>query len=249
MVRIQRFCVHDGPGIRTTVFLKGCPLQCLWCSNPETRGDWPEPGRDVIGGSRRMSVDEVVTEVAKDRPFFDRSGGGVTISGGEPLHQPAFTAALAARCKREGISTVLDTSGHAAWECLEQVLPATDIVHFDLKHLDAVRHRALAGADNAVILENCRKLSRRGVPLVLRVPLVPGLNDGDGDIDLLARFVSELPRYEDLHLLPYHRTGRVKYETLGIEYPLRDVQPPTAERIQHVVDRLRRAGIRPQVVF
>jgi pyruvate formate lyase activating enzyme len=200
----------------------------------------------VVG--EQVTVDQVMAEVLKDKAFYDHSGGGVTISGGEPLYQFAFARELARACKRCGISAVLDTCGFASWAAFEQVLPYIDLVYFDLKHMDPREHRRLTGVDNSGILENCRRLSARGTPLVLRVPLVPGINDSSEHLKLLIEFVKGLPGDEQVHLLPYHRTGRVKYEMLGLEYLLAELQPPTKESVQRVVESLRQADLKVEVV-
>lgn len=270
---IQRYSIHDGAGIRTLVFLKGCPLRCLWCSNPESQKGTPELGfvmarcvgvetcgapcvtacplaaigldaggkavldrrvcdvcgkcADVCGQDalkrvgREMTVDEVLCEIEKDRPFYRRSGGGVTIGGGEPLAQPRFTAELLEAAQEEYLHTAIETSGHAAWPHFERVLHAVDLVHFDLKHLDPVRHQALVGHTNELILENLGRVLaiKQAHEVVIRIPLIPGCNDSVENISASARYVARLG-FTQVELIPYHRFGVAKYAQYGMAYPL-----------------------------
>lgn len=270
---IQRFCIHDGPGIRTTVFLKGCPLGCLWCHNPESRSPAPQVafyaskcmhcghcrevcpegailctdarvdrGRCTACGlcadecpnealkriGRQTSVAEVLDVVLRDQPFYQTSGGGVTLSGGEPLYQPDFSRELLRACQARGLHTAVETSGSARWERLEELLPCTDLFLYDVKAIDAGQHRRLCGADNALILENARRLSAAGATMLLRAPLIPGCNDGDDDLRRLGEFVLALPAPHTVELMPYHRIGIAKYEALGMTYALPDVQAPAS---------------------
>lgn len=273
---IKKFAVHDGPGIRTTVFLKGCPLRCAWCHNPE--GVPVAPGimvfasrcvkgcRDCLAAcpsgalkkvhdviildrgccdgcgacvvvcpaealqsiGRTVSVAEVVEEVARDIPFYRSSGGGVTFSGGEPLAQPQFLRELLLACRAQGIHTAVDTSGHAPFSCFEKLLPLVDLFLYDLKIIDGKRHKSLTGADNRLILGNLRKLSRLRVPLAIRVPLVPGVNDKESDLRALAEFCAALPNRHPLHILPYHRGHAAKRQRLGLDAVLPASAPPSA---------------------
>lgn len=259
---VKRFALHDGPGIRTTAFLKGCPLSCSWCHNPESRSRKPElmfwaercvgcgscvsacpsgaismrdrsaltdrglctgcgdcvapcpaDARAIVG--EEWSVDRLVREVEKDLLFYDESGGGVTLSGGEPLAQPSFTASLLAACRERRIHTVVDTCGYANWEDLERVARVTDLFLYDVKHADDDRHRELTGVSNARILENLRRLNDEGRALWIRYPVIPGLNDARADIRALGAAVADLGSVEALHLLPFHRGGERKLERLG----------------------------------
>ena len=201
---IQRFSIHDGPGIRTTVFLKGCPLRCQWCDN--------------LG--RRMTVEEVLQQIEKDRPFYDQSGGGVTLSGGEPLMQPAFSRGLLQACHDRGIHTAVETCGCAQWEDWQPLLPHLDLILYDLKETDPQRHRQYTGVSNDLILDNLRRLATTGKRIIVRRPVIPGCNDDIASIRSLGRFVQGLGTVDEIHLLPYHRLGEKKYERLGREYAM-----------------------------
>lgn len=292
---IQKYSLHDGPGIRTTVFLKGCPLQCLWCHNPEgisprreivlvesrclacgecrnacplpgaTRGDGflplrnddctlcgecvdacPTGGRQMLGATR--SVAEVMASVLQDRVFYDESGGGVTVSGGEPLSQPQFLLALLDACRHAGLHTVLDTTGFGQTGHLLAAAAMADLVLYDLKVLDDARHRQLTGVSNKLILANLQRLDREHGNIWIRMPLVPGCNDDLRNLQQLAEFVVGLRHVTLVNLLPFHRTGIDKFARLGMAHALDGVQAPSAEllatavRIFHDVGLVARIG-------
>ncbi len=288
---IQKYSVHDGPGIRTTVFLKGCPLRCMWCHNPEGQTAGPEimalegrclacgecraacPFGTEIGGNgalpvrhrfctfcgacveacpsearlkvgRQMTVAEVVDEVLKDRIFYDDSGGGVSFSGGEPLTQPDFLQALAEACHALEIHTAVDTCGYGSWESLHAVSRFTDLFLYDLKLMDDERHREVTGVSNAPILANLRSLGQIHDNIWIRVPIVPGINDGDAQLEELARFAASIPGVRRINLLPYHRMGIQKSRRLGVSYPLEDTGQPSAEQIAGYADIFRSFGLR-----
>ena len=228
---IRRFSVNDGPGIRTTVFLKGCPLNCLWCHNPESRNPEPETmtiNQPLEGQSyvkhetvgRWMTVEEVVAACQLDLAFMSESGGGVTISGGEPLFQPDFTEKLASDISSIGISVAIDTSGYAARRILDRLLPHVSLWLYDYKGYDPIRHIENTGVDNSLILENLEYLISKNAQVILRYPVVPGLNDSEVDISglfhLLDRYKGHL---HEVHLLPYHRLGQDKLRRLNIQVP------------------------------
>jgi pyruvate formate lyase activating enzyme len=291
---IQRFSIHDGPGIRTTAFLKGCSLGCQWCHNPESISPQPElvffphkcigcqrcfeacpTGALVLeDGQRRyrpercrlcgrcaeacyaealvmegqeITAEDVVAEIRKDKPFYDNSGGGATASGGEPLVQPDFTAAIFRRCHGHGIHTCLDTAAHVPWSAFETVLPHTDLVLLDLKLMDPERHKAATGADNARILANARRLGPTGIPLVVRVPIIPGCTDDEANVAAIADFLSELPAVQRVELLPYHRFAESKYQRLGRGYGLRGTEPPPAGRLEALANLVRQRSLQVKV--
>jgi len=247
---IQGYSIHDGPGIRTTVFLKGCPLRCDWCQNPESQSTRPERLAEADGGvrtvGRRMTAGEVFDEVAKDAVFYRGSGGGVTLSGGEPLAQPEFAGAILRLCREAGFHTAVDTSGHAPWRLAAPVFELCDLVLFDLKQLDTGRHRAATGVGNRTLLQNLRRLRDLDVQLWIRVPVVPGWNDDDSSLAAVTELVrSELELATPVFLLPYHPYGEGKYEALG-RIPGR-IAAPSAERMAAIAGRLTAAGLTVQV--
>ena len=227
---IQRFSVHDGPGVRTIVFLKGCPLRCRWCCNPESQ-EW-EVQEMTLGGvkktvGRDVTVGEVLEEVLQDRPYFRRSGGGLTLSGGESLCQPEFAVALLKSAKNAGITTAIETTGYASREVIDRYVPYLDVILMDIKHTDGEKHKAFTGRDNARILENARYIAARGRELIIRTPVIPTFNDTEEEIDAIAAFAASLEGVKEHHLLPYHRIGSDKYAGLGRNYTMADIKPPT----------------------
>jgi pyruvate formate lyase activating enzyme len=293
---VQRFSIHDGPGIRTTVFFKGCPLRCHWCHNPESQASQPElmlwpnrcigcraclaacrhgairdggeghrpitdtaqcvacgacvevcyaKAREMVG--RTVTVDEILSLVERDLAFYDQSGGGASFSGGEPLAQPAFLSALLQGCRERGIHTTLDTCGHAPWEVLDRVRGFVDLFLYDLKIVDDARHRQVTGTSNRLILDNLRGLSERGHQIVVRVPVIPGVNDDTGHLTAIAAFAATLPHLAGVALLPYHPTARDKYRRLGRTYDLDDVPPPSQDQLAALATVLRRQGLRVKI--
>ncbi len=214
---LQRCCVHDGPGIRTTVFLAGCPLRCAWCHNPE-----------AFAGDTARSVEarEVLDEVLEDRAFYEATGGGLTVSGGEPLLQPAFVRELLTLARAAGLHTCVQTSGAVDEAALLAVLDVVDLLQFDLKHADPDRHEALTGKRNERILSNAALAAARAKQVEFRVPIVPGLTDDAQSLERTAAFVHSLGAHA-LHLVPYQRTYLGKYARLGLEARCANVAPPT----------------------
>lgn len=293
---IQRYSIHDGPGIRTTVFLKGCPLRCLWCSNPESQNSWPEVAHNdslcnqcgqclgvcdeqaisvddkgifinrkrctncgkcvevctpealkIFG--KKVSIEEVFKEVEKDVQFYRNSGGGVTVSGGEPLAQPAFVAALFRLCQDAGINTCLDTCGYAGASALEQVLPYTSLVLFDVKLSDPRAHRRWTKRSNERIIRNLRLVAMKGIATIIRVPLVPGFNDSDEELKGIARTVAgALKGVGKVNLLPYHRYGVGKFKMLDRRYRLDSLARPKDAKLQRAKEIFGSFGFGCEVV-
>jgi pyruvate formate lyase activating enzyme len=286
---IQRYCIHDGPGIRSTVFFKGCPLACWWCHNPEGQtaeadlivranrcvrcgacmaacgqgalswqddtvvtdmakcqrcGDCADAcvaeARQLVG--RRMTVAQVMAQVERDVPFYDQSGGGVTFSGGEPLSQPSFLLDLLEACGCAGIHRAVETCGYASWETCDRIRLHTDLFLYDLKLMDGGRHRQYTGVSNDIILDNLRRLTGLGHPIVLRVPIIPRLNDDAENLRQIGTFAASLPRLEQIDLLPYHLAAD-KYERLNRDYALGAVRPPSAERLAELAHILEGHGL------
>lgn len=294
---IQRFAVHDGPGIRTLVFLKGCPLKCSWCQNPESVCSRPEImhvlkncigcglceqtcpmgcitkpvdqvhiiNRDACSlpecsecqkvcyanainiSGRYLTISEVLEEVERDREFYQRTGGGVTFSGGEPLAQPVFLEALSREAKASNLHTAIETCGHAKWDTIKLVFKNIDLVLFDLKHMNSDRHRDLTGVSNELILENLKRIDSLGIPIRIRLPLVPGINDSAANIMATAAFVSGLTNLEALDLLPYHRIGESKWTQLDRAYELHGLSPHNREQIYDLVDIAKKYGFNVNV--
>lgn len=240
---IQKYSIHDGPGIRTIVFLKGCAFRCRWCCNPESQSFQPETmiraGKPKLYG-KDVTVEEVMDEVMKDEPHYRRSGGGLTLSGGETLLQPDFASALLFAAKQNGINTAIESTGFQKFEIIKnKILPYLDLFLMDIKHMNSEKHKAFVTQPNELVLENARKIAESGQRLIIRVPVIPTFNNTKEEIVDIARFAASLPGVEQLHLLPYHRLGQEKYEGLGREYTLEGIEPPEYEEMQ----MLRRAAV------
>jgi pyruvate formate lyase activating enzyme len=282
---IQRFSVHDGPGIRTTVFLKGCPFHCPWCHNPESistereialRADrcircgdcmtvcknnavYHENGsyaihrelckkcgacvevcvsnaRAVIGNE--MTTDEVMKEIRKDGTFYRQSGGGVTFSGGEPLLQHAFLLTLLQACQQEGIHTTVDTTGCTSAPVLKSIVEYVDLFLYDLKIVNDEKHRILTGVSNQLLLGNLQLLAEMNKKVIVRMPLLPGLNDDEENVRSLGDFVCSLTSISEINILPYHRSGVEKYQRIGSEYQMESLAIPDQDMLQSVARTL-----------
>jgi glycyl-radical enzyme activating protein len=292
---ISHFMTEDGPGIRTSVFLKGCPLRCKWCSNAYglspyrqlaimkkkcthcgrcinvcvhkairreqdgtvvtdfsrctacgiCAGVCLQDARTIVG--REYSVEEVMTEILEDRDFYKRNSGGATFSGGEILMQADFVNQMLIRCRKGGIHTAIETSGFGSAQKLLKLVQNTDFVFMDVKAMDSNLHRELTGVPNELILDNIRMVAeecaRSGRDLVLRLPLIPGMNDGEENLKQTAEFVKHLPGEVELNILPYHNLGAGKYENIGQEYPLEDVEKISAEEMKRHKQILEASGI------
>ncbi len=333
---IKKYSINDGPGIRTTVFLSGCPLSCLWCHNPESQslesvllyrvnrcldcgacvevcpegaisiechceGDSPTlapparageqspikrdnlifddlplnrgllrrenhpPRNDIVTdrskctrcqtctvtcysgarefSGREMTVSEVMSQIVREIPFYDQSGGGVTFSGGEPLMQPEFLSALLKACRKQEIHTVVDTSGFANWQVFEQIRGDTDLFLYDLKHMESTRHREVTGVPNEPILENLRKLTTLGHKVLVRIPLIPGINDDQQNLVESGMFLARLGQLEGVELMGYHDIAQAKYEALGREYALVGTKAPSEIEMSNAAELLRSHGL------
>ncbi len=287
---IQRFSVHDGPGIRTTVFLKGCNLRCFWCHNPETLRRNPElqlfldrcigcgkcfgvctrHAHALVNGQRifhrqlcvacgrcaetcyaqalvvvgkEMTAEEVVEVVLRDRVFYQESSGGVTISGGEPLLQHDFTYSILELCKVEGLHTAIESAAQWPWQDIAQLLPVTDLVMMDIKVMDSDLHRACAGVPNERILANALSLSKQARALIIRTPVVPGVNDSEEEIGRIADFIADFPNLMYYELLPFHRLATAKYRALGLEYRAAGLKRTEPEFMAQLAEAARQRGI------
>lgn len=233
---IQRFSIHDGEGIRTLVFLKGCVLRCKWCCNPESQNyeieTMIQDGKPVVSG-RDVTVEEVMEIVEKDRPYYRRSGGGLTLSGGESLCQPDFTRALLTCAKAAGIRTAMESMGCASYEVIESILPYLDTYLLDIKHTDTEKHQRFTGRDNQLMLKNAKRIAASGqTELIIRVPVIPTFNETEEEIKSIAAFSDRLEGVERICLLPYHRLGKDKYTALKREYPMEGILPPSNEHME-----------------
>lgn len=247
--KIKKYALHDGPGIRTTVFFKGCPLSCHWCHNPEGIDPQPQAMRRRVSSGEIdetvgtvIGVDDLIKEIEKDVLFYDESGGGVTFSGGEPLAQPHFLEAVLAACNHREIHAALDTSGFAPATIVEQLLPRLQLVLFDLKIMDAKQHHRYTGTSNRIILENLERIANSLTPLRIRFPLVPGITDGNDNVSEIARYASTLKNIQGIDLLPFHRIGEEKYRRLGLTDNMIGTIPPASERVQAIKNRFESTG-------
>lgn len=247
---IQRFSIHDGPGIRTIVFFKGCYMRCAWCCNPESQQfeiqTLVEGGKEKTVG-RDVTVDEIMPEILADIPYYRRSGGGVTLSGGEVLVQADFAAELLRACKAAGLHTAIESAASSTYDKIEKLLPYLDLYLMDIKIMDPEKHKEYTGIDNSRILENARRVAKSGVELIIRTPVIPGVNDTAEQIRAISRFARELGTVKEHHLLPYHRLGQDKYAGLGRNYALKDVEPPEKEKMEYLLSVAEESGLKCQI--
>lgn len=286
---IQRFSIHDGPGIRTIVFLKGCPLSCLWCSNPESQKLKPalmyQPMNCIHCGKcvsackikainpknkefidrntctscgecvnvcptgaltikgKKMTVEQVIKELKKDAIFYRRSGGGITLSGGEPLVQSAFVKELLKACKAQGWHTAIETTAYANTEVIESVFPYIDLTLMDIKSTNSLLHKKYTGVSNEIIIDNAKLVSKI-TKMVVRVPLIPGFNSSEEDILEICNIVKTLNNVNTIHLLPYHTYGENKYDLLGREYLMKEIKPLNNKEIERLQEIIGGQGIK-----
>lgn len=288
---IMKYSIHDGPGIRTTVFMKGCPLRCLWCHNPESQMPKPQlirfPNRCIGCGNcarvcstgatmiidnklkydrtkcrncgqcaevcyadamemagKYMSVEDVMREVEKDRVFYEESGGGVTFSGGEPFMQPDFLRELLMCCRNKGIHTTVDTSGFVKKDILLNLSKHIDLFLYDLKLMDDEKHKEYVGATNEIILDNLRELVKLGKRIFIRIPIIPGINDDDENLEATGRFLSEIRGIEQINVLPYHNIAKEKYKRMDKEYSLAELEAPPQEKMKDIAKKLTTYGFK-----
>lgn len=245
---LQKFSIHDGPGIRTVVFLKGCPLDCQWCSNPNSRKLRPVMMRDANDpgvfseDSRDYRLDEVVRVCLQDLPFYEESGGGVTLSGGEPLVQHAFATRLLKALQAEGVHTAVETTGYVAPAVFAKALPHLDLVIMDVKHHDGPQHRRWTGVENGLPLKNLAAAMASGVEVWVRIPVIPGVNDSLADAAAFATLLLS-KGVRQVQLLPFHQYGERKYELLGWEYPFEGVPTSHEEDVEPFRQELERHGL------
>lgn len=248
---IQRFSLHDGPGVRTIVFLKGCPLRCRWCCNPESQSydtESMKTATSVKTVGEDKTVREILDEVVRDRVYYYRSGGGgITLSGGECLAQPDFSEALLICAKEKGLTTAIETTGFSRIETVRRLLPYTDTVLMDIKHINSEKHKAFTGQDNALILENARVIAREAKRLVIRVPVIPTFNDTEEEIKQISSFAASLYGVKEMNLLPYHRIGSDKYAGLGRRYEMEHIRPPEKEKMQRLLDVAKESGLEVKI--
>lgn len=294
ILRIEKLSSFDGDGLRTVVFLKGCPLRCQWCSTPESHAGetdfgvdrtkctgcfncvdacpeqaivydikkecfatdmlkctdcrqcieaCPEGARSAWGYT--ASVDEIFREIQKDSIFYYHSGGGVTISGGEPLLQKTFVRDLLEKCVMQGVNTAVETSGHVLWENIKLVLPFVDTFFYDLKHMDDNLHKKITGVGNRLIKENLKKIDalKQKISIIVRMPFIPGVNDQDENINALGEFCESLSTVKEIQFLPYHRLGIETYKKLSLPYSLEGLNSPTKEEIEIKTAPLKKRGL------
>jgi pyruvate formate lyase activating enzyme len=257
---VKRYSVHDGPGIRVTFFMKGCPLKCMWCHNPEGISYFPE----TVEQNSRVGVREFINKeevgkyytvgtmleiLAREKVFINQSKGGVTFSGGEPMLQPDFLLEALKACKTNGYHTAIDTSGYSSPENFKSIIPFTDLFLFDIKHMDEARHIESTGVSNIGILDNYGLLLESGRDIMVRIPVIPGFNDDPDHLEKLKQFLllTKTNSLKRINLLPFHRIGSSKYKRFNIPYRMGNVESPSRERMQELKEFFMETGIKVKI--
>jgi pyruvate formate lyase activating enzyme len=236
--KIQRYSIHDGPGIRTTIFFRGCPLSCYWCHNPESQAMPLKISMEDMD----KAADFLMEEIEKDLIFYDDSGGGVTFSGGEPLCQPLLLFRLLELCRKKEIHTCVDTSGYGEAKVLLKAAQKADLLFYDIKLFDEKAHKKYTGQSVAPVLDNLKQLSKQKFDVRLRFPLIPQMTDTDENIEGIMVFLKENIIYRDIHILPFHKAGEGKYNSLNMENYMKDIQPPSKEKVEKIKEQFKSNG-------
>ncbi|MBK9390925.1 MAG: glycyl-radical enzyme activating protein [Bacteroidetes bacterium] len=257
---VKRYSIHDGPGIRVTFFMKGCPLNCIWCHNPEGISSLPEKvlRNNRVGGKtfqveeevgKYYTVKEIIEILDKERVFINQSGGGVTFSGGEPMLQFDFLLEALEACKKAGYHTAVDTAGYSQAENYKAIMPFTDLFLFDLKHLDDKKHLGLTGVSNMLILDNCRFLAREARSIMLRIPVIPGKNNDMVHMKAMRDFITKIENGNifRISLLPYHKIGSMTYKRFGREWKMEGVEPPSGDAMRLLKEMFSETGLKVKI--
>ena len=246
---IQRFSVHDGPGIRTIVFLNGCYLRCRWCCNPEGQEykiqEMTMNGKTKVVG-QDVTVREVMAIVERDRSYYKHSGGGLTLAGGECLGQIEFARDLLRAAKEIGLTTAIETTSFTSWANIETLIPYVDTYLMDIKHMNSAKHKEFTSQPNELILENARKVARNFKKMIVRTPVIPTFNDTVDEIREIARYAKSIG-VDEMHILPYHRLGRDKYYGIGRTYSMEDIEPPSKETMYKLLEVVQQEGLKAQI--
>ena len=250
---IKRYAVNDGPGIRTTVFFKGCPLRCRWCHNPESQSTLQESmtvkrklGDNTFDDMQQVGyhIDsaQLVEQIARDEVFFDESGGGVTFSGGEPLMQPAFLVECLKGCRQRNIPTCVDTAGAVSTPLMDEIISLTDIFLFDVKTMDPDKFSSYIGGGFDKVMDTLSKVAQDAPRVIIRIPVIPGFNDDDVSVNKIIETLKSYPRINEVSLLPFHRTGADKYRRLGRQWQMGDTHNLTQEDLSSLNEKFKEAG-------
>lgn len=257
---VRRYSIHDGPGIRVTFFMKGCPLKCRWCHNPEGISPFPEMviqtnkiGEREFSKNEEVgtyySVEDILEIIDKEKVFFKQSKGGITFSGGEPMLQVEFLLEALKGCKENGYHTAVDTSGYSSVDNYRSIIPFTDLFLFDIKHLDEAKHIESTGVSNTGIIENYRHLLESGKDIMVRIPVIPGFNDDTDHLERLKNFISstKTASLKRINLLPFHKTGSSKYKKFNFPYLMEGIIPPDEEKMQKIKELFMETGIKVKI--